>query len=193
MSEPDKKDPVERMVTAYEAMLERMHQLLENTEKKTVPLMREALQEARDRAVELGELTREEAERVSQYLERDMRDAAGFLAETGQEFRDWFRFDWQLVNQRLLDMFAGVADQTSLAFRELAERARQASLYHSEEVTGPGTLVCTQCGEEIHFRHVSRIPPCPNCHGREFSRAGEVRPLDDDLAEGTDQGDIDGD
>ncbi len=189
MAGPNEKDPVERMVTAYETMLERMHGLLENTEKRTVPLLRETLQEVREKAVALGELTREEAEKVSRYLERDMHDAAGFLADTGQEFRDWFRFDWQLVNQRLLDTFASVADQTSLAFRDLAEQARRASLYHSEEVTGPGTLVCTRCGEAMHFRHVSRIPPCPNCHGREFSRAGADRTADADL----DEGDVDGD
>ena len=192
MPDSDKKDPVERMVAAYESMLERVHDLLETTEKKTVPLLREALQETRDKAVELGELTREEADKGSRYLERDMRDAAGFLSETGQEFRDWFRFDWQLVNQRLLDMFAGVADQTSLAFRDLAERARQAGLYHSEEITGPGSLVCTQCGEVVHFRHVSRIPPCPNCHGKEFSRANE-RPAEEPPDQEVDEGDVDGD
>ena len=88
-----------------------------------------------------------------------------------------------------MEMFAGVADQTSLAFRDLAERARQASLYHSEEITGPGSLTCTRCGEVMHFSHVSRIPPCPGCHGTEFSRAGFDRTAEDTV----DQGDVDGD
>lgn len=189
MSSSDKNDAVERLVSAYEAMLEHVHNVVETAEKKTVPLLRETLQDAREKAVELGELTREEAEKVSQYVERDMHDAAEFIAETGQEFRDWFQFDWQVINQRLMEMFAGVADQTSLAFRDLAERARQASLYHSEEITGPGSLTCTRCGEVMHFSHVSRIPPCPGCHGTEFNRPGYDRSVE----EGIDQGDIDGD
>jgi Zn finger protein HypA/HybF involved in hydrogenase expression len=189
MSESEKKDAVERMVKAYETMLERLHGFAESAEQRAVPRFRDALMEAREKAVELGELSREEAEKVSRYLERDMHDAAQFLADTGQEFRDWFRFDWQLVNQRLMEMFSSVADQTSLALRDLAERARQASLYHSEEVTGPGTLVCTRCGEVMHFSHVSRIPPCPSCHGREFNRAGTDR----SVQEGIDLGDADGD
>ena len=189
MVEPEKNDGVERMVKAYETMLERMHELLDKTERRTVPLLREAVTEARERAVELGELTREEAEKVSRYLERDMHDAANFLADTGQELREWFNFDLKLINQRLLDVFANVADQTSLAFRELAEQARQASLYRAEEITGPGTLVCTQCGEQVHFRHVSRIPPCPRCHGKEFSRLGGDRSFEEDI----DEGDVDGD
>jgi Zn finger protein HypA/HybF involved in hydrogenase expression len=86
-------------------------------------------------------------------------------------------------------MFAGVADQTSLALREMAERARQASLYHAEEVTGPGSLVCERCGEVVHFRHVSRIPPCPNCHHTAFHRASGVQ----EARDGIDQGDVDGD
>ncbi len=189
MTKPDKNDAVERMVSAYEAMLERVHDVVEAAEKKTVPMLRETLQDAREKAVELGELTREEADKVSKYVERDMHDAAEFIAETGQEFRDWFQFDWQVINQRLMEMFAGVADQTSLAFRDLAERARQASLYHSEEITGPGSLTCTRCGEVMHFSHVSRIPPCPGCHGTEFSRAGFDRTAEDTV----DQGDVDGD
>ena len=174
----EEKSALDHMVAAYEKMLERVHGMLDQAES-SVPALKQNLEQAREKAVELGELTREEAEKVSDYLERDMHDAAEFLANTGQEFRDWFRFDWQLVNQRLMDMFASVADQTSLAFRDLAERARQASLYYSEEITGPGTLICTRCAEVMHFSHVSRIPPCPSCHGKEFSRAGADRSVEE--------------
>ena len=52
------RDPVDRLVDAYEAMLERVHEAADNAEKKTVPWMREALADARDKAVELEELTR---------------------------------------------------------------------------------------------------------------------------------------
>jgi len=190
MTDKEKNDAVERLVGAYETMLERMRETIDVAERRTVPMLREAIIEAREKAVELGELTREEAERVSRYLERDVHDAANFLNETGREFRDWFRFDWQLINQRLLDTFSNVADQTSLAFRDLAERARRASLYHAEEITGPGTLVCTECGTEVHFCHVSRIPPCPNCHAKTFRR---LRPFDQAASEGVDHGDVDGD
>ena len=120
--------------------------------------------------MELGELTREEAERVAGYLERDLRDAAGFIAETGQQLRDWLRVDLERMGQGALDLFAQVADQTSLQLRNLAERARRAEVYHTGEVAGPGTLVCVQCGKELHFDRPGRIPPCPRCHGTEFRR-----------------------
>ncbi|MGB5450766.1 MAG: zinc ribbon-containing protein [Sedimenticolaceae bacterium] len=164
------KDTVDRMVDAYEAMLERVHDAAGDAEKKTVPWMREALSDARDKAVELGELTREEADKVSRYVERDLHEAASFIAETGQEFRDWLSFDWQLVQNRMLDMFAGMADQTSMALKGFAEQARQASLYRTGEITSPGVLECTGCGEELHFEKTGHIPPCPKCNATRFQR-----------------------
>ena len=164
------KDAVDRLVAAYESMLERVHDAADTAEQKSVPWLREALANAREKAVELEELTREEAEKVSRYVERDLQDAASYIAETGQEFRDWLSFDWQLMQNRMLDMFAGMADQTSLALKGFAEQARQASLYRTGEITAPGVLECTDCGEELHFETTGHIPPCPKCHATSFQR-----------------------
>ncbi|MCP5305191.1 MAG: zinc ribbon-containing protein [Chromatiaceae bacterium] len=170
------KDPIDRLVGAYEAMLERVHEAAETGEKKTVPWLREALANAREKAVELEELTREEAEKVSRYVERDLHEAASFIADTGQEFRDWLTFDWRLMQNRMLDMFAGMADQTSQALRGFAEQARQASQYHTGEVTAPGVLECSECGEILHFEKTGRIPPCPKCNATTFQRKPAAAP-----------------
>lgn len=124
MGEPS-KGPVDRMVDAYEAMLQRVHEAADSAEQKTLPWLRETLADARERAVELGELTREESEKVARYVERDLHEAANFIAETGQEFRDWLNFDWRLVQSRMLEMFAGMADQTSQALKGFADQARR--------------------------------------------------------------------
>jgi len=174
MSEQNEKGPeqdlVDRLVAAYDTMLGRINETLERIEQKGLPSLRGSIDHARERAVELGELTREEADRIAGYVQRDMEDAAHFLADTGEEIRDWLKFDLRLVESRLLDVFARVADQTSLQLRELAEQARRSELYHTGEVTGPGTLVCTQCAKELHFHKPGHIPPCPACHGTEYRR-----------------------
>ena len=164
------KDPVDRLVGAYESMLERVNEAAETAEQKTVPWLRETLLDAREKAVELGELTREEAEKVASYVERDLHEAASFLANTGQEFRDWLSFDWQLMQNRMLDMFAGMADQTSQALKGFADQARDASEYHTGEIAAPGVFECIVCGEEIHFEQTGRIPPCPKCKATAFRR-----------------------
>jgi polyhydroxyalkanoate synthesis regulator phasin len=151
-------------------MLEQTHETLQKNRDETVPKLRELLEKARDNMVELGELTREEAYKVSEYIQRDIEDAATYIAETGQDIQDWWRFDLQLIEQRMMDAFTKVADQTSLQLAQWAEVARQLTLYQAGEVTGPGTLVCDRCGAETHFVKAGRIPPCADCGGLTFKR-----------------------
>jgi len=61
---------------------------------------------------------------VADYVERDVEDAAHWLVETGDDLRNWWRFDLELIEQRMLDAFTSVADQTSLQLSQWAERAR---------------------------------------------------------------------
>jgi len=186
----DDRDPLDRMVEAYEKMLERVGDGMDVASQRTTPALRNALERARETAVELGEVTREEAERIAGYLERDLKDAAEYLVETGEELRTWFRFDLQLLEERLFDLFARAADQTGLQLREWAEAARQAAVYRTGEVTGQGSLACVRCGHELHFSRPGHIPPCPACHGTEFKRPV---PEVDDFEEGVDDGSVDGD
>lgn len=168
-------DLVEAMGEAYELMLERTAEGIERLgklEKKAEPEIARLLAEAKEKAVELGELTREEADQIAVYLERDLKAAGSWMADTGEEFRDWLGMETALIGDRLLDMFIMAADQTSLELRKLKERAAAAE-YKTGEIAGPGTLVCNSCGEQIHFSKPGHIPPCPKCNGTSFRRSVE--------------------
>ena len=171
MTEKERPAAVDKLVEAYERMLKRTHDTIEQAEKETAPAFRELLHRTRDNMVELGELTREEAHKVADYVERDVKDAASYIAETGESIKSWWRFDLDLMEERMLDVFSRVADQTSVQLHHWAEQARQAGLYHTGEVTGPGTLVCDSCGAQIQMHKTGRIPPCPKCHATGFKRA----------------------
>ncbi|NKN32738.1 zinc ribbon-containing protein [Marichromatium bheemlicum] len=170
MSDQDKTPKDDRLVRAYERMLEDAHEAIEQAQNETAPRLREVLDKTRDNLVELGELSREEAQRVADYIRRDLEEAAGFVAETGQDIRDWWRFDLELMEQRLFEAFTQVADQTRLQLAQIAETARRMSLYQAGEITGPGTLVCDKCGAETHFVKAGRIPPCAECGATAFRR-----------------------
>jgi len=170
MVNPAERDPIDRLVAAYETMLERVHEAWGKNDKVTAPGLRIALQHAREKAIELQELTREEAEKISTYLERDIRDAAHYLAETGQTLRGWWRLDIELIEDRLADLFASVADRTNLELRALADRAKKGETYHTGEVASPGRLNCVNCGKAMKFHRTGRIPPCPACKGTQFQR-----------------------
>ena len=174
MSENEKADAVDKLVHAYEHMLKRTHETIEQAEKESVPVFRELLHKIRDNMVEIGELTREEANKVAEYLERDVKDAATYIADTGEDLKSWWRFDMDQIEQKMLSTFSSVADQTSVQLQSWAEQARQAGLYHTGEITGPGALQCDACGAEMHMHKTGRIPPCPKCHATAFKRAGGI-------------------
>ncbi len=166
----DSPKPDDKHVDAYERMLERTRHFLEVTEDDLSLKLHYAVDAAKDKAHELGELSREEAEKVADYLRRDIHDAAEYLTEEGKVLNDWLRFDIELIEQRFMDWFSEVVDTTKLELLQLANRDKQVALWQSGEVSGPGTLVCEQCGHQQHFHHSTKIPPCPQCGHTTFYR-----------------------
>jgi len=161
----------ERLVDAYNRMVERVQKTIEQTEKSVIPPLQRNIEQARNHAVELGELTRDEAEKIGTYLQRDLEDAGHYLAKSGREFGDWLRIDLQAVEARLAEVLAQVADKTKLEWIELERDLKEGPPYHTGEITGPGTLICEGCGNPEHFHSTGHIPPCAHCHGTVFRRA----------------------
>ncbi len=170
MSEQDNKH---RLADAYERMLERVQGFMQEVEHETGPALKHAIERARDTAAELGELTREEAERVAYYLRRDLEDAGKFLKDSGEELGGWLRFDAELIERSLAGLFLQVADRTKVELERLHLEAEAVGEWHSGEITGPGTLICKSCGTPLEMRRAAHIPPCPRCGGTDFRRAVE--------------------
>ncbi|WP_440995969.1 zinc ribbon-containing protein [Arhodomonas sp. SL1] len=165
------EDPQERERRGYETMLGRLRERLEEAEHGFGPRVREALEHAREQAVELGELTREEADRIASWLRRDLEEAADFTARTDRDLNSWLHMDVQLIENWILDRFTSVADRQRLEWLEFEQFLERASEYHTGEIAGPGRLRCRNCGETLTFTRPGHIPPCPKCHGTVYSRA----------------------
>ena len=158
------------LIDAYNRMMERVKHAVETAEAKAVPRIEHALEAARDKAVELGEVTREEAEELTDYIRRDLSEIGEYLQESGEDIGTWFYMDMELIEANLLDLITSVADKTRVELAEIAARAQVANIYSTGEITGPGTLVCAECGEELHFEKAGHVPPCPKCHGTTYTR-----------------------
>jgi hypothetical protein len=175
MIEPTHGNP---LVMAYHRMMERVKlrlEELEQAEQEALPQLRASIEHAAEKAVELGELTREEARLIGGYLKRDLEDAGQYLTNTGRDLRAWLRFDVELLEDRLLDFFQRGVDQSRLEFLafEEPEVGAEPVEYRSGEITGPGTLQCDACGEPMIFHAPATIQPCPACGGMIFLRLGE--------------------
>ena len=156
-----------RLVRAYRRMLDRAREILEAEAR---PSLRQAVDRARKHTVELGELTREEADQVAQYLRRDLHDAGDYLSRTGRELREWAQIDLSMAEHGLVDLFVRAADRTRLEMEAFKRELQEGPPYRSGELTGPGTLRCKGCGQLMHFHEPGHIPPCPRCHATDFRR-----------------------
>ncbi|HKK13714.1 MAG TPA: zinc ribbon-containing protein [Gammaproteobacteria bacterium] len=160
----------ERLSRAYNHMMERVKSVIDASEKDAIPTLQRNIEQARDKAVELGELSRDEADKVALWVRRDTEEAARYLSDTGLDLRDWLRIDLGLIEDRVLDSLFAVADRTRLDYLQFQEELAEHALWQTGEITGPGVLRCAACGEEIHFHQTGRIPPCPACHATTFRR-----------------------
>lgn len=153
---------------AYERMLERLRHFLEEADEQLH--LSDALERARQRAIDYGELSREEADRIAGYVRRDLHDLGDYLVRGGHSLADWLRLDTALIEDRLLDTLDRVADRARIELAALRERSQSTASYQAGEIAGPGTLVCDGCGDTQSLRRGEEIPPCPRCQGRSFHR-----------------------
>lgn len=160
----------ERLTRAYDVMLERAVEAFDAATQKTESFLDHAVETARRKALELGELTHEEAHNVKDYLVRDVHDSARYLAEHERELADWLRLDLLLVENRLLQSFSNAVDRARLDLKHLSKTTAKLFEWHTGEITAIGALSCKECGKTIHFHSTGRIPPCPRCHGTVFTR-----------------------
>ena len=163
-------DPLDILGVAYETMLERSATEFRKLEKKTGPVLHSLIDNAKAKAVELGEITEDEAAHLAEYLKRDLSDASFYISEHGRELKDWLGFEDSLIAAELLDVFLQAADPTTVEMNELKLELAARSIYKTGEVTGPGALACDECGEVLHFHKAGRIPPCPKCHKTSYHR-----------------------
>ena len=169
---PTPHDPLTALGEAYELLLDKTVQKAEQTKIQSGPAFHNLIDEVAQKSSDISELAGEEALKLGQYLKRDLLEAANFMDKTGKALKDWLGFDMAILEERLRDDFSKAADQTTVELLKLKQEAEAAG-YHTGEITGPGTLLCDQCGEKLHFHKAGHIPPCPKCQAVSFHREAE--------------------
>ena len=167
MSENDMRHKLE---VAYEHMLEAAKEFVVNAREHSGPVIKEALKEAREKASEVSELTTEEIDKLSSYIEKDLTEAADFMQQQEKELADWLRLDILLIEKYLLEKFSSLADKTRIELEQWSIDADEYGEWHTGEIISMGVLRCEACGEELHFKKPGHIPPCPKCHATVFKR-----------------------
>lgn len=131
----------------YDRLAERAVEKLKELGDTTTVTLQQVLEAAGARAVDMGEVTREEAEQLSHSIRHDLHDAARHMLEQERDFTDWLRLDALLIEKRLLQRVAQLVDVARQEARHAGKEPRHPLDWHSGEITGIGSLECRDCGQ----------------------------------------------
>ena len=158
MTENEQDNNEHEEVGMYEKIVARTEELL-GSGRKTLD---EALKRAGDDLSSAGDFTREQAEKVSTFIKRDIQhvvDSADKGKETVKEAVDPKR-----IAAGAQSIFSKILSNTAETISGWAQKSEEQLEFKTGEVTSPGSLTCKECGEVIHMRRTAKIPPCPKCH-----------------------------
>jgi hypothetical protein len=131
MSTEPARDPAHDAVTdlaeGYARMLERIRARLAEAEARAPLPLYMAIEEAREQAVALGELTQAEAREVAEWLQRDLMHLREVMQRAGRGVRNWLGLDLALLEQGLLDTLADPTRVDWLRLQEEFEMLRRES------------------------------------------------------------------
>jgi len=159
-----------RLREGYRAMSGRVQHALQNVEKGSLHTLEDALLQARDMAMTLGELTREEADFIAQALKRDVEDVSLSMMQAEAGLKHWAETDLTVAEQAFIQRVLGAADPTTLEWLHLREawEERMVNGIHAGHEAGAGAYECVACGEIIHLDRAATVPPCPQCGGGRY-------------------------
>ena len=159
-----------QLTTAYNQMMLAIRHAFDEAEAESDDIsLQNALLTAKDELVRLGVLTVSDAHDISEYIKHDINEAAEYMMESSEVFCDWLMLDIEVVERKVVDMFLSVADKTRLEIDQLSHHTQSPSIYTMGEITGFGTLQCTQCGEQSHYKTTTAIRAC-ECGNTKFVR-----------------------
>ena len=171
------KKSASHLISAYNQMMNEMQGAFEQAAANDMTLQK-ALELAKHQAVQLGEVTAEEAYEIGEYIKRDINDAAEYMMESSAEFYDWLLLDIEIIERKVMELFLSVADHTRIELEQFKKTsplsnqvlAEQIPVYKSGEITGPGTLICENCGKVKPFLSSDEISNCERCGHNRFIR-----------------------
>lgn len=162
-----------RLREGYRNMSERVQHLLQGAEQGALHTLEEALFKAREMAMTLGELTREEADFIAQALKRDVEDVSLSMMQVEAGLESWANTELTVAEQGFFERVLASADPTTLEWMHLKEawEERERDGIHAGHVAEAGAYECIACGEVVHLKQATTVPPCPRCKG------GRYRPI----------------
>lgn len=162
MTDQNDKKVEQEEIGLYEKLAARTADLLEEG-KKT---FEEALKRAKEELASAGDFSREQADKLGEYVRRDLKENADKARKAVIK-----AVEPQRVVAGVQSAFTRILTSAAETLTELAERSEKSLEYKTGEITSSGTLTCKECNAEMHMTKTTRIPPCPKCHKTIFRKS----------------------
>lgn len=172
MTEPERNHLSGKALEVYDRMLERVQGRLKEVQDASVETLQEEIENAVQFEYELEEMTREEADLLGAYLQRDLEHLLHFVEETGEGLTEWLQLDISLLEHQLADRLLSVADKTLVDTLELSQKLENddAGHYISGEVATAGMFRCLNCSHMRCLTATSHLEPCDACGSHYYER-----------------------
>ncbi|HET8849917.1 MAG TPA: zinc ribbon-containing protein [Marinobacter sp.] len=172
MTEPERQHLSGQALEAYDRMLERVQRRLNELQETSLQTLGQEVRKAVEVEYELERMTREEADLLGAYLQRDLEHLLHFVEETGEGLGEWLQLDISLLEQTLAERLLSVADQTLIDNLELRQKLDNEDVGHyiSGEVATAGMFRCLNCSHMVCLTKTSHLHPCEACNSHYFER-----------------------
>ena len=121
----------------YRELVASLSERLRNGERDIDALV----EQARERVIKTGELTRTEVDELTRAVRRDLEEFAMSYEESLKEESD--SVFMRVIKESLWQELADITDKTQLEWREVFQDLNHHGVYHSGEVVGLGNVVMT--------------------------------------------------
>ncbi len=162
MTDQNENNKDQEDVGLYEKIASRTADLFEEGRKT----FDEALKKAKEEISSAGDYSREQADKIGEYVRRDLKANANKAKDA---------FIKAVEPQRLAvgaqSAFSRILSSAAGTLTDLAEKSEKLLEHKTGELTSPGTLTCKNCDAEMHLTKTVRIPPCPKCHKTIFRKS----------------------
>ena len=158
MTDNNQKKDNQDDVSLYEKMVSQTEELV-GSGRKTLD---EALKRVQDDLSSAGNFTREQSEKVSTFVKRDIKHIVDSASKSKTNVKE--AVDPKRISVGAKSIFSRILSNTAETLGDWAKKSEDNLEFKTGEITSPGSLTCKECGEVIHMKKTAKIPPCPKCH-----------------------------
>lgn len=169
MDKPNSDQLKDKLSEQYDRFAAKSHELFEASRDKSQEALNVAIDKTREQMVALGELSAEQAKLFQDYMKRDLDQTAREMRELGELAKE--RLHPSRVGAGALSSLAALLQLGGDTLWKMSKIADKALIYNAGEITSAGTLTCTNCMHQMHFRSTGNIPPCPKCMKTAFKKS----------------------